>query len=84
MLLDPGIEDEKVGGRLRNAIGMELRAAAAGSAPRRPRDHGYLAVLDDSYTYLRQFPTDALWAVSFRSGFIHALHRRLGYADGAR
>jgi hypothetical protein len=55
VLLDVAIEDEQVGGRLRTTIGMERpQAAAAGSSPRLPRDHGHLAMLDDSYTYLRR------------------------------
>jgi TnpA family transposase len=69
VLLDPAIEDEQVGGRLRNTIGLErLRAAAAGSTPRLPRDHGHLAMLDDSYTYLRQFTPNVLQAIAFKGG----------------
>ncbi|MFI5634722.1 Tn3 family transposase [Streptomyces sp. NPDC051664] len=69
VLLDPAIEDEQVGGRLRNTIGMErLRAAATEATPRLPRDHGHLAMLDDSYAYLRQFTPDVLRAISFQGG----------------
>ncbi|MFC5203117.1 DUF4158 domain-containing protein [Streptomyces kaempferi] len=67
VLLDVAIADEEVGGRLRNTLGMErLRAAAAGSTPRLPRDHGHLAMLDDSYSYLRQFTPEVLRAISFK------------------
>jgi len=69
VLLDVAIEDEQVGGRLRNTIGMaRLRAAAAGSVPRLPRDHGHLAMLDDSYSYLRQFTPDVLRTITFKGG----------------
>jgi hypothetical protein len=69
VLLDPTVEDEQVGGRLRNTIGMaRLRAAAAGSVPRLPRDHGHLAMLDDSYSYLRQFTPDVLKIITFKGG----------------
>jgi TnpA family transposase len=69
VLLDVAIADEEVGGRPRNTIGMErLRAAMAGAVPRLPRDHGHLAMLDDSYSYLRQFTPDVLRAISFKGG----------------
>nr|WP_246470219.1 Tn3 family transposase [Streptomyces olivoverticillatus] len=67
--MDVAIADEEVGGLLRNAIGMErLRAAVARATTRLPRDHGHLAMLDDSYTYLRQFTPDVLRAISFKGG----------------
>ncbi|MHB8297314.1 MAG: Tn3 family transposase [Dermatophilaceae bacterium] len=69
LLLDPAIEDEQVGGRLRNTIGLQrLRAAMAGSTPRLPRDHGHLAMLDGSYSYLRQFTPEVLRTITFKGG----------------
>ncbi|MEV6029383.1 Tn3 family transposase [Streptomyces sp. NPDC052036] len=69
VLVDTGIEDEMVGGLLRNTIGMErLRAAVAQATGRLPRDNGHLAMLDNSYSYLRQFTPDVLKAISFTGG----------------
>ncbi|WP_225840551.1 hypothetical protein [Streptomyces sp. NK08204] len=69
VLVDTGIEDEMVGGLLRNSIGMErLRAAVAQGTGRLPRDNGHLAMLDNSYSYLRQFTPDVLKAISFTGG----------------
>lgn len=69
VLVDIGIEDEMVGGLLRNTIGMDrLRAALAQATGRLPRDNGHLAMLDNSYTYLRQFTPDVLKAISFTGG----------------
>ena len=54
--LDPGIAEEQVGTRLREGIGMErMRTAWAARKERLPADHGHLAMLDASMTYLRQF-----------------------------
>ncbi|MFD3657935.1 hypothetical protein [Streptomyces sp. NPDC058620] len=54
---------------LRNTIGMErLRAALAQATGRLPRDNGHLAMLDNSYSYLRQFTPDVLKAISFTGG----------------
>ncbi|WP_369394789.1 DUF4158 domain-containing protein [Streptomyces sp. CG1] len=69
VLVDTGIEDEMVGGLLRNTIGMErLRAALAQTTGRLPRDNGHLAMLDNSYSYLRQFTPDVLKAIEFTGG----------------
>jgi hypothetical protein len=48
VLADPTIADEQVGGLLRVRIGMS----------RLRRDHGKLAMLESSYSYLRQFTPD--------------------------
>ncbi|MGW6521681.1 Tn3 family transposase [Streptomyces sp. NPDC054962] len=91
ILVDSGIEDEMVGGLLRNSIGMErLRAAVAQATGRLPRDNGHLAMLDNSYSYLRQFTPDVLKAISFIGGTgsealmeAVAILKKLN-ADGAR
>jgi hypothetical protein len=49
IVLDPGVTDGQVGGRL-------------------PRDHGHLAMMDASMSYLRQFVPDVLAAVDFAGG----------------
>jgi hypothetical protein len=54
--LDPDIAEEQVGVLLRERIGMErMRAAWTARKERLPRDHGHLAMLDASMSYLRQF-----------------------------
>ena len=67
MLADPAVPDEEVGGLLRNRIGMtrlrEILAEPA-TAPL-PRDHGHLAVLESSYSYLRQFAPQVLDVLEF-------------------
>jgi TnpA family transposase len=69
VLVDTAVDDEEVGARLRGGIGMErLRAALEQAAPRLPRDHGHLAMLDDSYSYLRQFTPQVLAAIRFQGG----------------
>ncbi len=70
IVCDPLIGDEEIGALIRGErIGWErLRAAAAQSAPRLPRDHGHLAALDSSYGYLRQFTPQVLSAVGFAGG----------------
>jgi TnpA family transposase len=70
VLVDPGIPDEQVGGRLRGEIGMDrLRAAMAQPATTRlPRDHGHLGVLASSYNYLRQFTLRVLEVIEFAGG----------------
>ncbi|WP_308015630.1 DUF4158 domain-containing protein [Streptomyces huiliensis] len=56
VLVDTAVEDELAGGMLRNTIGMDrLRAALAQASGRLPRDNGHLAMLENSYAYLRQF-----------------------------
>lgn len=70
VLADPAIPDEQIGGLLRERIGMSrLRAAlATPAAPRLPRDHGHLALIDASYGYLRQFTPEVLRVLSFAGG----------------
>ena len=70
VLADPAIPDEQVGGLLRTQIGMaRLRAAVAEPPTRRlPRDHGHLAVLESSYSYLRQFTPQVLDVLEFAGG----------------
>jgi hypothetical protein len=70
ILTDPQIADEDVGGLIRGErIGLErLRAAGAQAKPRLPRDHGHLAELDSSYSYLRQFTPHVLSTVRFSGG----------------
>lgn len=69
VLADAGIPDEAVGTLLRERIGMDrLRAAHAGATVRLPKDHGHLALLEGSYTYIRQFAPKVLEAVRFKGG----------------
>jgi hypothetical protein len=69
VVLDVAVDDEQVGGLLRGGIGMErMRAARDTSPPRLPRDHGHLAELDASISYLRQFTPPVLAAVRFDGG----------------
>jgi hypothetical protein len=70
IVTDPQIPDEEIGGLIRgDAIGWErLRAAMAQAKPRLPRDHGHLAALDSSYSYLRQFTPHVLSTVRFAGG----------------
>lgn len=69
ILLDPVVGDEQIGGLIRGRVGMErLRAAFAARQERLPRDHGHLAMMDASTSYLRQFAPAVLAAVSFAGG----------------
>ncbi|MFG6201215.1 DUF4158 domain-containing protein [Nonomuraea sp. JJY05] len=69
VLVDPGVPDEHVGGMLRERIGMDkLREVAAVRWKPLPRDHGRLAALEASYTYLRKFTPRVLAAVDFQGG----------------
>jgi len=70
IVTDPQIADEQIGGLIRGEqIGWErLRAAIAQARPRLPRDHGHLAELDSSYSYLRQFTPVVLANVRFAGG----------------
>jgi len=70
IITDLGIGDEEIGGLIRgDRIGWErLRAAIAQAKPRLPRDHGRLAALDASYSYLRQFTPAVLSTVRFAGG----------------
>ncbi|MDG3017226.1 Tn3 family transposase [Speluncibacter jeojiensis] len=67
---DPAVPDEQVGALIRGeTIGWQrLRAARSTALPRLPRDHGHLASLDGSYSYLRQFTPHVLEAVAFAGG----------------
>ncbi|WSD74131.1 hypothetical protein OG978_44190 (plasmid) [Streptomyces sp. NBC_01591] len=67
-----------------------LRAALAPATGRLPRDNGHLAMLDNSYSYLRQFTRDVPQAISFAGGTgteglmeAVAIPKKLN-ADGAR
>jgi hypothetical protein len=67
--LDPEIADADVGGLVRTRIGMErMRAAWAARRERLPRDHGHLAMLHESMSYVRQFAPPVLGAVRFAGG----------------
>jgi hypothetical protein len=67
--LDLEIADADVGGLVRTQIGMErLRAAWAARRERLPRDHGHLAMLHASMSYVRQFAPPVLGAVRFAGG----------------
>jgi TnpA family transposase len=69
IVLDLGIGDEQVGGVLRSAIGMDrMRSAWEVRRQRLPRDHGHLAMMDASMSYLRQFTPSVLAAVRFAGG----------------
>ncbi len=69
IVLDPAIGDEQIGPLLRTNIGMDrMRAAWAEKRERLPRDHGHLAMMDASMTYLRQFAPAVLRAVRFAGG----------------
>lgn len=70
IVTDPQIPDEDIGSLIRgDVIGWErLRAGIAQATPRLPRDHGHLAALDSSYSYLRQFTPAVLSAVRFAGG----------------
>lgn len=69
VLVDVAIPDEDVGAMLRGGLGLDrLRAAVAAARPRLPRDHGHLAMMEDSYAHLRQFTPQVLAAIDFRGG----------------
>ncbi len=69
VLIDVGVPDENVGGIIRGGIGMDrLREVAATNWKPLPRDHGRLAALEASYSYLRQFTPHVLNAIDFRGG----------------
>ena len=56
IVLDPDVDDERVGPLLREGVGLDrMRAARATRQERLPRDHGHLAMLNASMSYLRQF-----------------------------
>ncbi|MGW4124435.1 hypothetical protein [Nocardia sp. NPDC004711] len=61
--------DEQIGGLIRgDRIGWERLRAIAQAKPRLPRDHGHLAALSTSYSYLRQFTPAVLSSVGFAGG----------------
>ncbi len=69
IVLDPEVADERVGGLLREGVGLDrLQAAWAARPQRMPRDHGHLAMLDASIGYVRQFAPEVLRAVRFAGG----------------
>lgn len=69
IVLDPDVADDQVGGRLRRDVGHgRMRAAHEARRERLPRDHGHLAMMDASMSYLRQFVPDVLAAVGFAGG----------------
>src|SRR6266581_1418001 len=69
VLTDVGVPDEDVGGMLRERIGMDrLREVAAVNWRPLPRDHGRLAALEASYSYLRQFTPHVLNVIDFQGG----------------
>lgn len=69
ILVDPGIDDDQVSGILRERIGMDkLREVSAINWKPLPRDHGRLAALEASYTYLRRFTPKVLSTVDFHGG----------------
>jgi hypothetical protein len=60
VLVDVSIADEDVGAKLRGGVGMQrLRAAVVAARPGLPRDHGHLAMMDDSYTTCASSPASA-------------------------
>jgi hypothetical protein len=88
---DEAIADAEVGGRLRRGIGMDrMRAAQRDPKDRLQRDHGHLALIDASFTYLREFAPHVIGGLEFESsvdgkpllGAVEVL-RQL-YAKGAR
>jgi TnpA family transposase len=69
IVLDPEVADGQVGGRLRRDVGHQrMRSAWEARRERLPRDHGHLAMMDASMSYLRQFVPDVLGAVEFAGG----------------
>lgn len=69
VLLDTDITDDEVGVFLRGEIGMDrLREAHAARQARLPGDHGHLAEMDASFSYLRQFAPNVLAQVGFAAG----------------
>ncbi len=65
---DEAITDAEVGGRLRNGIGMDrLRAARRDPKDRLQRDHGHLALIDASFTYLREFAPHVIGGLEFEA-----------------
>ena len=91
IVLDPDVSDDQVGGRLRADVGHgRMRAAWESRRARLPRDHGHLAMMDASMSYLRQFVPAVLAAVRFdggpgMDGLLSAVTILAGlYAAGAR
>jgi hypothetical protein len=67
---DKAIPDTEIGALIRGEkIGWErLAAGLATAAPRLPRDHGHLAMLEGAYLYVRQFTPEVLQALDFTGG----------------
>ncbi|SDG69828.1 Transposase and inactivated derivatives, TnpA family [Lentzea fradiae] len=64
--VDEAVADVEVGARLRRGIGMDrLRAARRDPRDRLQRDHGHLALIDASFTYLREFAPHVVAALEF-------------------
>ena len=91
IVLDPDVSDDQVGGRLRADVGHgRMRAAWESRRARLPRDHGHLAMMDASMSYLRQFVPAVLAAVRFDGApgmddLLNAVTILAGlYAAGAR
>jgi hypothetical protein len=70
IVTDVEIPDEQIGALIRGErIDWErVEAATATAAPRLPRDHGHLAMLEGAYLYLRQFTPGVLRALDFTGG----------------
>ncbi|MGH3194130.1 MAG: Tn3 family transposase, partial [Streptosporangiaceae bacterium] len=69
IVLDPEVGDDQVGGRLRRDVGHgRMRAAWEARRERLPRDHGHLALMDASMSYLRQFVPGVPGAIGFAGG----------------
>jgi hypothetical protein len=65
---DEVIADAEVGARLRRGIGMDrLRAARRDPKDRLQRDHGHLALIDASFTYLREFAPHVIGGLEFEA-----------------
>jgi hypothetical protein len=86
IITDTQIPDEEIGCLVRGEkIGWDrLRSAIAQAKPRLPRDHGHLAALDASYSYLRQFtPGGAVDGAVRRRCCGHRAADRGAHAAGA-
>ncbi len=60
------VPDGDVGAKLRRGIGMDrMRAARRDPTDRLPRDHGHLAMVDASFTYLREFAPHVIGTLTF-------------------
>ncbi|WP_190816460.1 DUF4158 domain-containing protein [Saccharopolyspora pogona] len=65
---DPDVPDVEVGMRLRSGIGLDrMRAARRDPKDRLQRDHGHLALIDASFTYLREFVPHVISTLRFEA-----------------